>query len=609
MCGIVGYIGEKQALKILIDGLKKLEYRGYDSAGVAVYNGAGIDIKKTKGRLKDLEEKLEGQEVLGTIGIGHTRWATHGAPSDQNAHPHPNSNQTITIVHNGIIENYLEIKEELINKGYKFSSETDTEVIVHLIDSYYNNDPVDAVIKAMDKLEGSYALGVLFKDHPDQLIAARKDSPLVVGLGKGENFIASDIPAILQYTRDVYLLEDEEIVILTKDDVKILNKEKEEINREIFKVTWDVAAAEKGGYEHFMIKEIFEQPKVVKDTLMPRLPENQNKVVLDNIKLSKKELENINKIYIIGCGTAYYAGLIGKYLLERIARIPVVAEVASEFRYRDPVLDDKTLMIVLSQSGETADTLAALRLAKKAGSRVLGIVNVVGSSIAREADDVLYTWAGPEIAVASTKAYSAQLACMYLLTTHIALEMGKITEDRFKELREELYKLPEKVDVVLKQSEKIKKLAEDYINSKNVFCVGRGLDYMVSMEGSLKLKEVAYVHSEPYAAGELKHGPIALIEDVSLVIGILTQESLYEKTISNLKEIKARGGKVLAITLEGNTEIEKTADEVIYIPETPWIFTSLLANIPQQLFAYYMATALGHDVDKPRNLAKSVTVE
>lgn len=611
MCGIVGYIGDQEASPILIESLRKLEYRGYDSAGIAVYNGSSIDIVKTKGRLKDLEEKLEGRTVKGTVGIGHTRWATHGAPSDENSHPHTNGDESITVVHNGIIENYMELKDELISHGYVFVSETDTEVAVHLIDYYYKHkeDPVDAVVKAMNKIEGSYALGVLFKDHPDLLIAVRKDSPLIVGLGKGENYIASDIPAVLQYTRDVYLLEDEEIAILTKEDVKIINKNKKQVNREVFKVTWDVAAAEKGGYDHFMLKEIFEQAKVVKDTLMPRLPENQNRVVLDEIKLSKDELDNINKIYIVACGTAYYAGLVGKYLIERITRVPVVAEVASEFRYRDPVIDENTLMIVISQSGETADTLAALRLAKQRGARVLGVVNVVGSSIAREADDILYTWAGPEIAVASTKAYSAQLAAMYLLTCHIALELGKMTEDEFVSLRDELYQLPRKVNRVLSKAEKIKRLADKYVHSKNVFYVGRGLDYMVSMEGSLKLKEIAYVHSEPYAAGELKHGPIALIEDATLVIGIVTQEDLYEKTVSNLKEIKARDGKVLAIAVKGNTEIEKVVDDVIYIPQTHWMFTSLLANIPQQLFAYYVSTALGHDVDKPRNLAKSVTVE
>ncbi|NLM12873.1 MAG: glutamine--fructose-6-phosphate transaminase (isomerizing) [Epulopiscium sp.] len=609
MCGIVGYIGEQEASPILIDGLKKLEYRGYDSAGIAVYNGSCIDVMKTKGRLKDLEEKLEGRAVKGSVGIGHTRWATHGAPSDENSHPHANGDETITVVHNGIIENYMELKEELIRNGYVFLSETDTEVAVHLIDYYYKGDPIDAVIQAMNKIEGSYALGVLFKDYPDQLIAVRKDSPLIIGLGQGENYIASDIPAILQYTRDVYFLEDGEIAVLTRGEVKIINKNKEEVNKEVFKVTWDVAAAEKGGYDHFMLKEIFEQAKVVKDTLMPRLPEDQDRVVLDDIKLSKKELENINKIYIVACGTAYYAGIVGKYLLERIARVPVVAEVASEFRYRDPVIDENTLMIVLSQSGETADTLAALRLAKQGGARVLAIVNVVGSSIAREADDILYTWAGPEIAVASTKAYSAQLTAMYLLTCHIALELGRMNEEEFKELRDELYQLPRKVNRVLNKAERIKKLADKYVNSKNVFYVGRGLDYMVSMEGSLKLKEVAYVHSEPYAAGELKHGPIALIEDTTLVVGIVTQEELYDKTVSNLKEIKARDGKVLAIAVKGNTEIEKVVDDVIYIPQTHWMFTSLLANIPQQLFAYYVSTALGHDVDKPRNLAKSVTVE
>ncbi|GMQ63241.1 glutamine--fructose-6-phosphate transaminase (isomerizing) [Vallitalea maricola] len=610
MCGIVGYIGDKEAAPILIDGLKSLEYRGYDSAGVSIYDHK-IKCVKTKGRLINLEERLNNNMLHGNLGIGHTRWATHGEPSDINSHPHMNSTNTISLVHNGIIENYMTIKEKLESKGQKFVSETDTEVAVQLIDYYYskNHNLLDAVLKAMDKIEGSYAFGVICNDEPDKIIAVRKDSPLIIGIGKGENYIASDIPAILEHTRDVYLLEDKEIAIVTKDNVKIIDIDKNEVTKEIYNVTWDLKAARKEGFDHFMLKEIFEQPRVVKDTLTPRLPLDVNDIVLDDINMSKEVLEKINKIYIVACGTASYTGLVGKYLIERVARIPVVAEVASEFRYREPILDENTLMIVVSQSGETADTLAALRLAKKAGAYVIGIVNAVGSTISRDADDVLYTLAGPEIAVASTKAYSAQLCAMYLLSIKIAMELGKISKDEFLELREELYELPDKVGTVLEQADTIKELADKYINSKNVFYIGRGLDYAVSMEGALKLKEIAYLHAEPYAAGELKHGPIALIEDNSLLVGLTGHEELFEKTVSNIKEVKARGAKVLAIALEGNDEIGKIADDVIYVPRTHWMFTSLLENIPQQIFAYYISVGLGNDVDKPRNLAKSVTVE
>jgi glucosamine--fructose-6-phosphate aminotransferase (isomerizing) len=610
LCGIVGYIGDKEAAPILIDGLKSLEYRGYDSAGVSIYDHK-IECVKTKGRLINLEERLNNNMLHGNLGIGHTRWATHGEPSDINSHPHMNSTNTISLVHNGIIENYMTIKEKLESKGQKFLSETDTEVAVQLIDYYYskNHNLLDAVLKAIDKIEGSYAFGVICNDEPDKIIAVRKDSPLIIGIGKGENYIASDIPAILEHTRDVYLLEDKEIAIVTKDNVKIIDTDKNEVTREIFNVTWDLKAARKEGFDHYMLKEIYEQPRVVKDTLTPRLPLDVNDIVLDDINISREVLEKINKIYIVACGTASYTGLVGKYLIERIARIPVVAEVASEFRYREPILDENTLMIVVSQSGETADTLAALRLAKKAGAYVIGIVNAVGSTISRDADDVLYTLAGPEIAVASTKAYSAQLCAMYLLSIKIAMELGKISKEGFLELREELYLLPDKVSKVLEQADTIKQLADKYINSKNVFYIGRGLDYAVSMEGALKLKEIAYLHAEPYAAGELKHGPIALIEDNSLLVGLTGHEELFEKTVSNIKEVKARGAKVLAIALEGNDEIGKIADDVIYVPRTHWMFTSLLENIPQQIFAYYISVGLGNDVDKPRNLAKSVTVE
>ncbi|TCT14662.1 glutamine--fructose-6-phosphate transaminase [Natranaerovirga pectinivora] len=610
MCGIVGYIGKSQAAPILIDGLSKLEYRGYDSAGVCIYNNA-LNLIKSKGRLKILEEKVNESTINGCIGIGHTRWATHGAPSDENAHPHYNEDETISLVHNGIIENYLRLKERLEGEGYTFKSETDTEVAVQLIDFYYKkcNNLLDAVISAIDEIEGSYAFAILAVNEPDKVIAVRKDSPLIIGLGNEENYIASDIPAILKYTRDIYLLEDKEIAIVTEDAVTILNIDKEPLERDIYHVDWDIEAAEKGGYDHFMLKEIFEQPRVVKDTLLPRLPLDQDEILLDGISLSKEDIEKINQIYIVACGTASYTGLVGKYLVERISRIPVISEIASEFRYRDPILDENTLMIVVSQSGETADTLAALRMAKKSGAHVIGIVNAVGSTIAREADDVLYTWAGPEIAVASTKAYSAQLCAMYLISIKIAMELGKISVEEFRELRDELYAIPKKIETILEQSDKIKELAYKYKDSKNVFYIGRGLDFAVSMEGALKLKEIAYLHAEPYAAGELKHGPIALIEDGSLVVGLLAQEELFDKTVSNIKEVKARGAKVLAIALEGNTEIEKTADEVIYVPRTHWYLTSILENIPQQIFAYYIAVGLGHDVDKPRNLAKSVTVE
>lgn len=611
MCGVVGYIGKNDAVPVLINGLSKLEYRGYDSAGVAVYDSKQdkINICKTKGRIQNLQDKLYMSPLNGKVGIGHTRWATHGVPSDRNAHPHFSDDSKIAVVHNGIIENYMSLKEELEEKGYKFASETDTETVAHLIDYYYKSgmDILDAVFEVLDRIEGSYALGILCKDFPDQLIATRKDSPLVVGLGEGENFIASDMPAILNYTRDVYLIDDNQVAVLTADSVKILDLDKNEVKKDIFKVDWDIEAAEKSGYDHFMLKEIHEQPKVVRDNLNSRLKESG--VELDSIKLGKEELKNINRIYIVACGTAYYAGLIGKYLIERVVRIPVNSEVASEFRYKDPLIDDKTLMIVVSQSGETADTIAAMRLAKEKGARTLGIVNAVGSSIARESDDVLYTLAGPEIAVASTKAFTAQVVSMYLITCHIALELGKMSLEEFIKIKDCMEELPSLVNSILTKEPALKRFMHKYIGSKNVFYIGRGLDYVVSQEGSLKLKEIAYLHSEPYAAGELKHGPIALIEESTLVIGIVTQEELFDKTVSNIRECKARGAKVLAIAMDGNKEISKYADDVFYIPRTHWMLTPLLANIPQQLFAYYMALGLGNDVDKPRNLAKSVTVE
>lgn len=612
MCGIVGYVGEQNAVPVLISGLQSLEYRGYDSAGVAVLNVDKIGIRKTKGKVDNLRNLLLNEPVSGHVGIGHTRWATHGAPSDLNAHPHFSNDDKIAVVHNGIIENYQELKAELEAKGYIFHSETDTETVAHLIDDYYKQglDLLESVRRTLERIEGSYALGVLCTDYPDQLIAARKESPLIVGLGKNENFIASDIPAILTYTKDAYILGDKELAVVKADGVKIYDINGNEIQKEVYTYKWDVEAAQKNGYDHFMLKEIYEQPKVVKDNLAKRFSEDGKSIELDGIKLGKSELENINQIYIVACGTAYYAGLIGKYLLERIVRIPVNSDVASEFRYKDPLIDEHTLVIVISQSGETADTHSALKLAKSKGARVLGVVNAVGSSIARDADDVLYTLAGFEIAVASTKAFSAQVVAMYLITLHIAQELGKIDDKTFAEIKKAMDRLPSQInDILTKAVPAIRGFVNKYISSKNVFYIGRGLDYVVGMEGSLKLKEIAYLHSEPYAAGELKHGPIALIEKATLVVGVCTQEALFDKTKSNMQEVKARGAKVLAIAMEGNKSIEEVADDVIYIPRTHWMLTSLLANIPQQLFAYYMALGLGEDIDKPRNLAKSVTVE
>lgn len=612
MCGIVGYVGKNQAPSILINGLEKLEYRGYDSAGVAIHDGININSLKSKGRLENLIKLLEDHPLKGCLGIGHTRWATHGAPSDINSHPHISEDNVIGVVHNGIIENYMVIKEELIKKGYHFISETDTETIAHLVDDYYKQgmDFETAVFTAVERLEGTYALGIICKDEPGKLIAVRKGAPLIVGKGDGENFIASDIPAILHHTRDVYFLEDNEIAVITQDSIKIYDNNRNTVSREIYHVTWDIEAAEKNGFAHFMLKEIHEQPRIVKETIQKRIPEDAENVNLDDIKLGKEELDKIDRIYIVACGTAYYAGLVGKYLIEKICRIPVVSDVASEFRYKDPILDERTLLIVVSQSGETADTLEALRIAKRSGARVLAIVNAVGSSIAREADDVFYILAGPEIAVASTKAYSAQVAAMYILTCHIALTLGKMTEAEFKKIREELHLLPSKIEHILQLEDSERKLAEKYKNVSNVFYIGRGLDYMVSQEGSLKLKEIAYLHSEAYAAGELKHGPIAMIDDNSLVVAVITQENLIEKTISNIKEVKARGAKTIVIAMEGNNMIlPEFADDVFYIPRTMDMLAPILANIPNQLFAYYVALNLGTDIDKPRNLAKSVTVE
>lgn len=608
MCGIVGYIGTNQAAPILLDGLSKLEYRGYDSAGIAVYNGEKIDVVKSKGRLKVLNELTHGGETMpGTLGIGHTRWATHGAPSDTNAHPHLNGDESIVVVHNGIIENYIKLKKKLEKKGYQFVSDTDTEVIAHLLDYYYHGNPLQAVTKIMHRMEGSYALGIIFKDHPDELYAVRKDSPLIVGKTKDGNIIASDVPAVLKYTRDVFFIENEEIVRMTRDTMEFFNVDEEPIEKESVRIEWDVNAAEKGGYEHFMLKEMYEQPKAITDTFSPRIKDG--KIVIDELNMTDEEIQKIQKITIVACGSAYHTGVTSKYVFEGLARIPVEVDLASEFRYRDPILDEGSLVIVISQSGETADTLAALRESKAKGARVLGIVNVVGSSIAREADNVMYTWAGPEIAVATTKAYSAQLIALYLLAMKFAYVRGKLNDAGLADMLEDMKSLPAQVEMLLNNKERIQKFANRYLAAKDIFFIGRGIDYAISMEGSLKLKEISYIHSEAYAAGELKHGTISLVEEGTLVASVLTQKDLYKKMISNMVEVSTRGAFVLAVTMEGNVEVEKAADYVIYIPETNKYFTNSLAIIPLQLFGYYVAVGRGCDVDKPRNLAKSVTVE
>lgn len=608
MCGIVGYIGDQQAAPILLDGLSKLEYRGYDSAGIAVYNGEKIDMIKSKGRLKVLSELThDGETLPGTLGIGHTRWATHGSPSDINAHPHFNKDESIVVVHNGIIENYLKLKKKLERHGYEFVSETDTEVIAHLLDYYYNGNPLQAVTKIMHRMEGSYALGIVFQDHPDELYAVRKDSPLIVGHTKGGNIIASDVPAVLKYTRDVFFIENEEIVRMTDSMMEFFNVDEEMIEKESVRIEWDVNAAEKGGYEHFMLKEMYEQPKAITDTFSPRVKDGN--IVIDELNMTEEEIKEIKKIMIVACGSAYHAGVTSKYIFEGLARIPVEVDVASEFRYRDPILEDGTLVVVISQSGETADTLAALRESKARGARVLGIVNVVGSSIAREADNVMYTWAGPEIAVATTKAYSAQLISLYLLAMKFAYVKEKIDDTVLADMLEDLKSLPAQVEMLLNNKEKIQRFANRYLAARDIFFIGRGIDYAISMEGSLKLKEISYIHSEAYAAGELKHGTISLVEEGTLVASVLTQKALYKKMISNMVEVRTRGAFVMAVTMEGNTEVERAADYVIYIPETNRYFTNSLAIIPLQLFGYYVSVGRGCDVDKPRNLAKSVTVE
>ena len=609
MCGIVGYIGSQNAQDFVIDGLEKLEYRGYDSAGIAVNTGKSeFNIVKKVGRLKNLENALKENPLEGNIGIGHTRWATHGKPSDINSHPHFNKDKTLVVVHNGIIENYLELKKDLIAKGYEFVSETDTEVVVHLLDSLYEGDLLEAVKKLLKIIKGAYALGMMSISEPDRIIAARKESPLIVGLGKGENFIASDIPAILKYTRDVYLIENNEIVEIKKDSVKIMDTEGNEIKRDVTHVEWDLEAASKGGYEYFMEKEIHEQPEVLVKTLNSRVDENYN-INFDDAGLTKEYLSGINDIYIVACGTAYHAGLAGKHIIEKKTRIRVDVDIASEFRYRNPVIDDKALVIVLSQSGETLDTLEAMKEAKKHGARVVAITNVVGSSIAREADHVVYTWAGPEIAVASTKAYTTQMVILNLMAIDFAYKFGKITKDEAVEDIKKLYDVEQSIQKMLEYDEKIKNAADKIKDSESMFYLGRGLDYVIAVEGALKSKEISYIHSEAFASGELKHGTIALITDGVPVVVNVTQSGLFEKSVSNIKEVTSRGAYVIAIAKEGNTVVEEVADEVFYIPDVEDDYAGFPTIVIHQLLAYYLSKLKRNDVDKPRNLAKSVTVE
>lgn len=608
MCGIVGYVGKEQAAPIILDGLEKLEYRGYDSAGLAVYNGNKIQIRKSVGRLKTLVELTHRGEMMpGHLGIGHTRWATHGAPTDVNSHPHYNAKETIAVVHNGIIENYVKLRKKLENKGYEFVSETDTEVLAHLLDYYYKGNPLEAITKVMHRVEGSYALGVIFAEHSDRIFAVRKASPLIVGRSDEGCFIASDVPAILKYTRNVYFMDNYEVACLRADDLTFYSSDEEVIVKEPVTIAWDAEAAEKGGFEHFMLKEMYEQPKVLEETLRKCI--SKGDIQIDELKMTEEEFGRISKIYIVACGSSYHAGVTGKYVIENIARVPVEVDLASEFRYRDPIIDENALVIVISQSGETADSLAAMADMRARGVKVLGIVNVVGSSIARDADYVMYTWAGPEIAVATTKAYSAQLMALYLFAMKLGKIKGVLSDDDFKTMLDDMKLLPQQVEFLLSNQRKIQKFANRYVAAKSIFFIGRGIDYAISLEGSLKLKEISYIHSEAYAAGELKHGTISLIEEGTLVACVATQEHLYQKTISNMVEVKARGAFVLAVTNEGNYEMEASADYVIYIPKTNRYFTNTLAIIPLQLFGYYVAVGKGCDVDKPRNLAKSVTVE
>lgn len=608
MCGIVGYIGNDQTTPFLLDGLSKLEYRGYDSAGVAVYNETGLHVVKAKGRLSVLSGILEdGAKLKGTVGIGHTRWATHGAPSDINSHPQVSHGGRFAVVHNGIIENYLGLKNRLMEKGVTFTSETDTEVIAQMLEYYYKGDVMEAIFKMLERVEGSYALGIICAECPEKIFAVRKDSPLIIGKGEGENFIASDVTAILSKTRNIYRLEDKEIAVLNRDSIEFYNSYKEPIEKQTEYIEWDVSAAEKGGYEHFMMKEICEQPEALRKTISPRLKDGR--IVLDEMTLTKEQIEGFNKVFIVACGTSYHVGIVAKYAFEKLIKIPMEVEVASEFRYRDPLIDEKTLVIIISQSGETADTLAALREAKKRGSRVLSIVNVIGSSIANESDDVLYTWAGPEISVCSTKAYSTQLAVMYMIILYMADKLESISKDDYDKYIEELIELPDMVEQCIRKKESVQYYASQHFNAKDMYFIGRNVDYAASLEASLKLKEISYIHSEAYTGGELKHGPISLIEDGTLVIAFATYGKLYDKMMSNVKEVKARGAVVLGITTEDRQDIEEICDYALYIPKISDFMLPSLSIIQFQLFAYYVASMKGCDIDKPRNLAKSVTVE
>lgn len=608
MCGIVGYIGPQSAAPILLRGLEKLEYRGYDSAGLAIRTDGQLQVVKTVGRLSDLRDILDQKGTPeGILGLGHTRWATHGRPSDENAHPHLDCSGRIAVVHNGIIENYKELREWLVEDGHTFKSETDTETIAHLVENFYEGDLVTAVRKTIKRLHGSYAIGVIHLDQPEVMVAARQDSPLIVGLGEGENFLASDIPAVLEHTRNVFIIDDGEVVKLTRDSVEIMDPDGNPLDKEIFQVAWDPVMAEKGGYSHFMLKEINEQPRAVRDTLKGRIVDGR--VVLDDVKLDGETTKKLKKIFITAAGTAYHAGLVGKYVIEKLARIPVEVDLSSEFRYRDPMVDADCLTIVISQSGETADTLASLREAKRRGSRVLAITNVVGSSVSRETDDVIYTWAGPEIAVASTKAYMTQLVALYLFALYLAQERETLSSEQLSAYLGALEELPQGIQATLDSDEIIAKFAQEFKEKEDIFFIGRGLDYAVAMEGSLKLKEISYIHAEAYAAGELKHGTLALIIDGVPVFALATQDSLHDKMISNMKEVKARDAMVVAIATQGDTAINEAADRVIYIPKTLEDLRPVLAVVPLQLFAYHAALARGCDVDKPRNLAKSVTVE
>lgn len=608
MCGIVGYVGRQEAAPILLEGLKTLEYRGYDSAGVAVQKDGEIHMVKARGMIKNLCEKThDGADLKGCIGIGHTRWATHGAPTDVNAHPHMSNDDKFAIVHNGIIENYLELREMLLAKGYVFHSETDTEVVVHLIDMYYNGNLKETVMRATARLEGSYVLGVLCADEPDRLFVAKNGGPMILGVGAGENFFASDVTALVSHTKNVIYIDDGEFAELTADQLTVYDCTGQPVQKKISRVVWDIEAAEKGGYDHFMLKEIMEQPRALKATIEPRVKNDQ--VVFEELKLTDEQLKSVNKIVITACGSAYYAGQAGKYVLEKLTKIPVETDLASEFRYRDPIVDEHTLMIIISQSGETADTIAAMKEAKSKGAHVLAIVNVVGSTIAKLADDVIYTWAGPEIAVATTKGYTTQVSVLYLLAVYVAEKLGKLSREEAAQLTDDITMLPQQIQRAIDLNPQIAQLAERYKNNPSLFFIGRNVDFAVCLEGSLKLKEISYLHSEAYAAGELKHGTIALIDEGRLVICLACYEPLFDKTMSNVKEVKARGAHVLGVALEGNRAIYTEADDVIVVPRTNPLFNVPAEIVPLQLFAYYVAKANGCSIDKPKNLAKSVTVE